>query len=427
MARKEKRKSNEPNIFCICKGIHDPVPMHAKMKPKDEKYSYTLVRNPNTMHQHSPECIRYSERLMIENEVEEEFEGMNMEKHSKQSNDKVVGGIWEEALLYSNNYKVKELVPNEDIKHEKSVRRKSTSKYTAMYTMLEKITTFAWYKYVTNKNNNSNPKEGNLFHYIYTVINDMEIRNSNIQNVKESKSKITLGKILFKPGLGSKNEDITKQLLIKRRFVIGNKIEVHKTLVIGKYLSHEDVEENKIRLQLQDPYQKNYYYLYGNKQQILNGLRFKVSEASLYVIAYITPVNNMAMIDSIDSMPVLNNRGIYVQSSYEIDYAEELIEKNILFFRPPSSENPFKKMFNGNIPDFLLLDRNSRMVATICEVFGYKKDNNSELSIKYWEKARKKMAYYETLRDSFYTNYWYPLGKESISVFEPNLKKKQRK
>lgn len=423
-ARKEKRNSYEPNIFCVCKGKLNPVPMHAKMKPKDEVYSYTLSRNPKTMHHHSPECIRYSDELKIEND-EVEDKDIELDKVSKKSNDTVKNEKWEKAILYSNSYKIRSLAAlDTDVIYEEVDRVKTKSRYTQMYTMLEKITTYAWYSYVTDKSNIFNPKEGNLFHYIYTKLNDMEIRHSNLENEKNSYKKIELGKILLKPYKNKKNEDITNQLLMKRSYVVGNKIERHKTLVIGKYLSHRNIDDENIEIKLEDPYQKNYYFIYGSKKQIQNGLKF-LSEAALYVIAFIVVENNRPTIDRMASMPVLNGRGIYVESSYEIDYAEELIEKNILFFRPPKSENPFKKIFNGYIPDFLLLDKSEREISTICEVFGYKKDDDNEVSKKYWKQANEKMKYYDTLRDRYYTNYWYPLGKESINVFDAKLKKRK--
>lgn len=410
-ARDERKVINEPNVFCICRGMHSPVPMHAKKKPFS-KNSYTLGANSNTKHLHSPECIRYLD------EVEKE-EKNTQEKTIKKSIDKVNGEKWETAYIFSNNYRVQEIDIKVVSKPEVKIERETTrSKYSSLYTMLEKITTFAWYKYVTNPNNTYNPKEGNLFHTIYTELNKMLILHPNIDNEKKDHIKIELGKLLFKPYKNIRNEDITKQLMTTRKQVINNKLESLKTLIIGKYLDHEIIDKGIVKIKMYDPYLKNHYYIYSTESQARQKLKEKVKGASLYVIAYVTPENDKPIVEVMDSMPVLIDRGIYVESTYEIEFAEELIKKELLFFRPPNSEYLFSHIFKRYIPDFIILNKETRRFSKICEVFGYRQDESSDISLDYWANADRKIEHYNTLKDRYDFYYWYPNEGENLELIK---------
>lgn len=415
-ARDEKQVTRETNIFCICNGINNPIPMHSRKNPYGN--SYTLCRDPNTKHLHNPECIRYLDR------IEEEEKNKIKKKKIRKTTDKVNGEKWENAYLFSNNYKIQQITTGRKKQLEKDIKRETTnSRYSQMYTILEKIIAFAWYKYVTDIENVFNPKEGNLFHYIYTKLDDMKILHSNIDNKKKNYKFIELKKLLFKPHLNNRDEDITNQLLTHRIFEIDGRLETLKILVIGKYMEHENLEGNLLKIKLHDPYLKNYYYIYGTKNQASKILKKQIEGASLYIIAYVIPDHGRAMIEIMDSMPILDNRGIYIESSYELKFAEELIRKNILFFRPPHSEYIYHHIFNKYIPDFILLDRKTRKFATICEVFGYKKDYNNPISKEYWENAKLKMKHYRTLRDKYNFYYWRAGDGYELDIWEPKLKK----
>jgi hypothetical protein len=96
------------------------------------------------------------------------------------------------------------------------------------------------------------------------------------------------------------------------------------------------------------------------------------------------------MIEVMESMSVLPERGIYVDNPFEIQFAKELIDRNILFIRPPRTEHIFYHFFKDHIPGFILLDKEKRKFATICEVFKYSKNDRRKTSQKYWQIMNKK-------------------------------------
>lgn len=414
-ARDEKQMTRETNIFCICNGKDKPIPMHAKKKPYS--HSFTLGRDPNTMHLHNPNCIRYLD------EANRKLEEKEKKKKTKQTKDIVNSEEWKEVRLFLNNYKVQDIKITRHKSDKKHDRISTTSFYSYLYTILQKVTTFAWYRYVMNPDNAFNPKEGNLFHIIYTELGNIKIFHSNIENEKKKNIEMDFNKLLFKPYLNIRNEDITNQLLKKRLHVTSSGIQAFKTLIIGKYLGHKLLENNLIKIKVYDPYLKNHYFVYSNKSSTKNKLKSNVPGAELYIIAYIIPENNLPMIEVMDSMSVLPGRGMYVESSYEIQFAEELLKKNILFIRPPSTEYIFYDLFKTHIPDFILIDKNNRRFATICEVFGYNRKDSRAASRKYWKKSNEKRKYYSTIRHKYNLLYWYAGdGDKMPDIYQPKSK-----
>ena len=417
-ARDEKQITRETNIFCICNGKNNPIPMHAKKKPHSN--SFILGRDPNTMHLHNPKCTRY----LDEAERKLNNKKKKKEKEIEKTKDIVKGEEWKEVYFYLNNYRVQELEVPKPKSDKKYNRIPTISSYSKLYTVLEKITTFAWYKYVVNPKNKFNPKEGNLFHIIYTELGNIKILHPNIENEKKRNIEINLDKLLFKPYSNIKNKDITNQLLKERLHETTNGIQMFKTLIIGKYLEHEIAENNLIKIKIFDPYLKNHYFIYSDKPSTKNKLKSRVPGAELYIIAYILPDNGLPMVDTLDSMSVLPGRGIYVESSYEIQFAEELIKKNILFIRPLNSEYVFYSIFKNYNPDFILIDDRNKRFATICEVFGYSRKDKSEISQKYWENSNKKKRFYKTIRDKYNLLYWYAGdGYKMPDIYRPRSKK----
>lgn len=115
-------------------------------------------------------------------------------------------------------------------------------------------------------------------------------------------------------------------------------------------------------------------------------------------------------------IPVLHERGIYVESSYEIEFTETLINKNILFIKPPKSNNVFKQVFNKYIPNFLLLERSSRDIVTIAEVFGF---NDDEYWEDYWIQTNRKKRFYQSLSNFNFVSWNAFEGYEIPSIYNP--------
>jgi len=408
-ARDERQTISKPNIFCICNGKDNPIPMHAKQKPNSN--SFTLGRNPYTQHLHSPECSRYLD-ILDKVETSKDYDE-NKEITAIKTKDRIIDERWETCNLYGSDYLIREEEEREpnDKEYERNHMR---TKYTKLFQYLQKITAFAWYKYVTNPDNHLNPLEGNLFHIIYTQLsNEIVIMNPSIENEKKLDEHIELQKVLFKPYKRSKNEDITKLLLNKRRVIINNKLKIIKTLIIGKYLEHE-VMGDQAKIKLLDPYQKNYYYILGTINQLNRILKRYIEGADLYIAAYIINANNKPIVDKIDSMPVLKNRGIFVESKYEITFANNLISKKELFVRPIRFEYQFMNIFKKYIPDFIVLDKQTRKFKTISEVFGYKQNTDNERNIQYWIQTNNKLEFYKELKNKYNFVHWYAADGQDI-------------
>ncbi|MCK9470682.1 MAG: hypothetical protein M0Q88_02885 [Bacilli bacterium] len=412
-ANEEKKTTGKTNVYCICKGMDDKVPMHTKKNPFSN--SYTLGRNPHTKHLHHPECVRHFDEIIKEEKGKEHEEKEKL----RITKDRVVGERWEECNLYLGNYIIRdlELEPSETLDKD-IVRERKISLYSTLYSLMEKATTFAWYKYVTNHKNPANPKEGNLFHIIYTELYDMKIKNPNVENEKGNKQAIELGKLLFKPYNNIKNENITKQLSKERIHLVNGKLEKFKTIIIGKYLEHKSIDEKNIEIKVLDPYLKNYYFIY-TKPNIFNTiLRKQVNGADLYIVAYLDVIKGKPIILEANSMAVLKNRGIYVESTYEIEFAKHLIKNNKFFIRPPKSEYIFHNIFKRYIPDFIILNTETRDFEIISEVFGYKRDDLSYISKKYWENTEKKLEYYKTLENKYKYIHWYAAEMKKLPYIQ---------
>lgn len=345
--RDEKQKTGNTNIYCLCKGKDNLIPMHAKRRPFNN--SYTLGRDPNTKHLHSPECIRYYKKM------EENIESYN---HYR---DIVIGEEWHEVFILLDNLIIEDKNTPKNEEHEIKRSKK-------LYKALEKIMTYAWYSYVKNIKNSYNPKEGNLFYEIYNIMHNTKVVIGN-----ESNNAIELGKILFKPYKSIKNDNITNQLLKERKLLINNKIKTLKTLVIGK-CSYIDGYKNMFKIKVNDPYLKNYYFLYADENLVINRYINEVEGSELYIIATVFPKNNMPFIDDIAFMPVYKDRGIYINNNYEKEVMKDLFKKNTLFIRVPRYEVIFDELFKDYIPDFILLNKKTRAFKAILEVFPYYKN-----------------------------------------------------
>ena len=408
-ARDDKKKTKTTNIYCICNGKNNPIPMHAKKKPNSN--DYTLGRNPNTMHLHNPDCIRYLD----------EAEKKLVIKDNNIIKDVVDGEEWKKVNLTLNNYKIQYSISPKNTRNK--ARNISTIYlYSSLYVAIDKITTFSWYKYVKNQENKFNPKEGNLFHTMYTQTDNIKILHPNREGKKTNYTFVDINKLLFKPYSKTRNEDVTNQLLKERKHITPTGIETFKTLIIGKYLEHEISKPNLIKIKTFDPYLKNYYFIYSDNPNIVNKLK-SIPNAELYIIAYIVPKNDLPMIEVMESMSVLPERGIYVDNPFEIQFAKELIDRNILFIRPPRTEHIYYHFFKDHIPDFILLDKEKRKFATICEVFKYSKNDRRKTSQKYWQIMNKKKRYYNTIHDKYNLLYWYAGDGDKLpNIYQPKLK-----
>lgn len=371
--RDEKKKTGITNIYCVCKGKENPIPMHAKKRPTG---GYTLGRDAHTKHLHNPECIRY-------------FEEIKADYKNNKFKDNVEGEEWLDTYIYLNDY-----IVNNDHKTRKYETKINTSK--KLNKALEKIITFAWYSYVKDNKYLYNPKIGELFYTIYNELTNIKVViNDNV---------ISLNKILFKPYNAIKNKDITNQLTRERKILIDNKIKTVKTLIIGKYM-HLESYEDLYRIKVHDPYLKNHYYIYTKANIVIEKYINEVKNSELYVIATIISKDKKPFIEDISFMPAYKERGIYLNNDDENKIITSLIKKNILFVRLPRNEYVFYELFKDNIPDFILLDKSTRRFKAILEALPYdkiKKNNKQDI-----DKAYRKSKFFKSLKNKYKLYYWY--------------------
>lgn len=416
----ENAYKNHKLVVCTCNGNRTDqfIKMYIRKLNRKTHFTYILCRNPNTQHLHHPNCPNY-DIMPFEDEVDEKKDKDNEKEVSKSIKNKFnLEGNWTGFNFRTNLHIDKELKEREEIQEKKDIERKETrSRFKSIFSIGETILSNAWACYVTDSTNYYNPTEGQLFYTIYNKLNDYIITDSD-------KNQILLSDIMFQPPYGNVRGENIDKFIKKAWYSIYNRGESYNRkgylmYVLAKVLKIQDSNNGQKKLILLDPFKKNVFSLYASENLLKSNLK-NVPGAEYYITCFVDMLNDKPTISCMAIIPVLKGRGIYMDSSYEIEFAEELIKKNILFIRPPQSNNVFKSIFNNYIPDFLFLDRKTREIATIVEVFGYYTE-------EYLLKAHEKVRFYKTLKADYNLLYWNAIEGHPIpNIYEPRKPRKEQ-
>jgi hypothetical protein len=130
------------------------------------------------------------------------------------------------------------------------------------------------------------------------------------------------------------------------------------------------------------------------------------------------------MIEVMDSMSVMPGRGMYVESSYEIQFAEELLKKNILFIRPPSTEFIFYDLLKPTSQILFLLIRTTEDLPQSVKCLVIIEKIVEQQAENIGKNQTKKRKYYSTIRHKYNLLYWYAGdGDKMPDIYQPKSKK----
>ena len=405
-------------LVCICNGENNPIPMTNCIMPS--RKGYYLRRNKGTQEQHNRNCPLYSinNSDIIESTTKKKTSTDASISFNKSGKLNVV--IKSNGLI-DNISKAKE---NSAVMHSETTdakKRYRSNAYSTIYGIGDIILSQAWNQYVTDYKNKRNPKAGNLFYVIYN--NDINFI------IKTPLGNSPLKKIMFTPFTKDRDSDISK-LAYNSVHCIYNKISNDAVKGCNTYILGSvgkdlyDIEQigDYIKVKVYDPFLKNYYYIYVTYNYYLsirNKTR-KVIGAEYYISAFVRPEDDRIVVSEMAFIPVYPQYGFSVDSSKEIDFAKDRLLakgdfKDILFIKPPRYTLIYN-LFNGKnyIPDFLLLEKNTRKIATIVEIFGYYTE-------EYMNEQEEKIKYYNSLPD--YNFIAWEVNKNRSMPYVPRIQK----
>ncbi|NBI07621.1 hypothetical protein [Senegalia massiliensis] len=400
---KANTDGDEVKIFCLCKD--NGIPMH--MAKYSNGSTYAIRANKSL--DHHKNCISSMSEKEFEERKKKRARSYNYEKDGK------TFAVFNTNAFYENSIKIS--TPSSS-----KGKTSTTNVYSSIFNMGDTLLSNSWTNYVKHKG--YCPKEGNLLYELY----------SELENNKTSKKGINLTDIMFIPRYSKDNNKDISELIKKAYFSVKYRLSEEKNIENGKlYIlmklgSKEDIQEQLdeqrgedfIRIKVVDPFKKGYFYATVKFKKFRREFhKHKVKNAEYYISTFITFKNDKLMIDRMATIPTLKGRGFFVESSKEIEFAEYLLEREILFERPTKSSDSKHEEWNGWIPDFLILDYKTKEVTRIAEVFGFKDFWEDD---EYKMKMEEKIDFFTSIQGEKIEEFIYWKANEDWSM--PKLAKK---
>lgn len=402
-------------ITCICNGEDKPIPLTNCIMPS--KRGYYLRRNKGTMEQHNKNCSLYG---MNSNDIVGSMERKSTGRNANVSFD--TNGI--ASIIIKSNRFIDNAANNENIgrmNNSYGKHRNTSKSYSTIYGIGDILLNQAWNQYVTDFGNNRNPKVGNLFYLIYNQKMKFQVKTDLGTN--------PLKEVMLIPFSKERNSDIT-EYAYKSVYQIYNKAGNETVKGINTYILANvgsdlyDVEEigDYVKVKIQDPFLKNHFYIYINNSYYISirNRTKKVIGADYFISAFVKPEDERMVVTEMAFIPVYPDHGFTVDSSKEIDFAKNRLLargdfKDILFLKPPRYTIVYKLFPEKNyIPDFLLLEKETRKIATIVEIFCY-------YTKEYQEEQKEKIAYYSSLPE--YNFIAWEVNKGKNMPYVPRIQK----
>lgn len=408
-------------VICICLGFDKALPLHVRQLPHGgNKHSYTLVRGEHTKELHHKECPNYGERI----EEDEEKKKIRQEKEKKERfTDSGLGtrtikvkSIDGKRIIHfnTNAHIYTSLAVNTNEPPEEEFDRQ-TYKYskTTLYAVGENLLFNGWKKYIENQEYPYIPIIKNVFYNIYF--------NKELNCSIGRDYSININDIMFRPLGKIKNSDITKTAIKAFYKIHNDSNKSHLMYILGKVSKVKKYDDRHTIITVIEPFKDNYINVIVNTSTFKSHWKINPRMADKYISCIVYAESKELHVKTLAVIPVLKDRGISVDSNYEVEFAEKLIDEKIFFLKPPRSYNPYKELFGKYNPDFLLLEKRTRKIATIVEVFGFEKNNDHWED--YWEKADKKIEFYKSLKQ-FNFLYWNAYeGRPIPPLYQPILRR----
>ncbi len=400
-------KKDDIDIMCMCKT--KGVPMHLA---KYGNGRYYAIRT-NQKQVHDKKCENYTSK----GEKEKNRERYKKNKHSAYNYVDESGRVYSH---FNNNDFYRNDTSHNTTNTSKKTKSYNDNRYTKIFSMGERLLSNSWKN--TIKEINRLPKEGNILYSLYNSLDKYTFNKG-----------ITLEDFMFHPTYSLKDgEENSIEELIKKSYYsvhLKNKelgYENANLFILAKLVQDEDKniqfkedDNNNLCIEVIEPFKKGKFRVWCDKDRFTRELNKRIMpKAEYYLSSYVNVSKDNITLYQFAIIPVLPERGFYVESSKEIEFADYLIDREILFERPPKSCNDFADKWDGKIPDFLFLDYDKKEVTTIAEVFGFKDE-------EYMKNMEKKIEYFTMLKEEGEHGFVY--WKANCDYPMPELEKKTGK
>lgn len=405
LLKKLYEKKEEVKISCLCKDVG--LPMHMAKYGNGSKYTIRA----NNSKEHDENCSSGLTDAEYEKRVKRKHQSYNFEKDGK---------IY--SFFNSNDYYENPIKEDSGSTPSKG-KRTTQNVYSSMFGMGDNLLSNSWTNFV--KTRGYIPKEGNLLYELYSDIDNYRIKGG-----------LKLSDIMFVPYY-KKNPELDITDMIKKRYseikdyLEGKELREGKMYILMKLGDENEICEQlesqrgqeNIRIKISDPYKKGYFFVYCKASKFRREFnKHKVKDALYYISAFLSVKDDEVVIEKMATLPTMKGKGFYVESSKEIEFAEYLIEQEILFERPAKSSESEKARWNGWIPDFLILHPKTREVTRVAEVFGFKDFWEEK---EYKEKMESKIKFFTSIQGEIIEEFIYWKANEGWNM--PRLQKKTGK
>lgn len=420
----EKVREQKLMFECVCLGESNPLRMWVRRIPRGRNYHYVVYRADGTKDKHDKTCMNYStaedskpiddEETILDETKDKAIELLDDEKSiNNKVTSEIVNGVLQPLYFNSDNHLEKRLILPKSTDNEIDNQTKTSYRYSTMYSIGENILFHAWHNYV--KANGENPNIEKLFKSIYEQTNSHRIGKEG---------SVSINSVMFKPYGRARYENVNDT--IKKAFVkiYHQNNEDYNMYILGKVIETKELynDPSFTLLTIEEPQKKNFFNLIIETRRFKNHYHKRPTHADKLISCFVrNSKSDYLEVESFAFIPVAPNIGVSVDSNYEVEFAKHLIDTKVLFVKPPKSSNPYSRIFGkSNNPDFLLLDKEKRVETTIVEIFGYddNKINDAEFIKEYWEKANKKIEYYQSLTEYKFF-YWLAFKNPLPRVYQP--------
>lgn len=392
---KDEKNSNKIKIKCMC--IDGGVPMHVK----STKSGFTVATNPNRSNLHDTNCENYIPTQSISPGIDKNNKPQKVKPRENDSDKEMI------LTLNSHSFYDKETKANDNTSPHKRTKATSSKKhanknnlrYSYLFKRGELLLNSGWYNHILEYD--YLPKDKNIFWNIYHNLSKHKINNAT-----------TFEDIMYSPYkhhyIKEKGAEID-DLAIKAYFSIKKTGEENnrpntKMYILMKLDSLSISSSGKtIKMILVEPLNSFKCSLYTNAKYFKKKrekIKLKSDDIDIYVSAEAYVEDTYLYTKSMDFVPVFKDRAFNIRSSKDLQFTKELVKENVLFYRPSIFDKNAYDIWNGYVPDYLILNKHTKDPVAITEVFeeltlskekmGFYNNHIKDLKLLYWKAYENK-------------------------------------
>lgn len=413
---REVKRNKAIKIRCMCGSKY----ILMSIRCSDNGRKYYLATYPKKAQYHMENCEnnkpKVSKPKPSKRKDDTELQSDDIILYSKED-------ITKEKLVQLNSYSFFDNPINKDPQvtahYDEQSKPEKKKKYSSLYTRGELLLSAAWHNCLIKYNRI--PKEGNIFHYLYTNL------EKHFVNPKTSFSQIMFNAYEIR-SLKEKETHID-DLAYRAYYIIHNraaenKLPNCKMYVLLKLGAIEEIEENKLKFELIEPIRKSKFWVCAKKDYFESKFKqYKIGdseEVEYFVSAEIFASDDKLTVHRMAFIPVFKGRALFMESTKEIIFTKMLLKYNVFFLRPSQSDKKTARKWNGKIPDFLILDPITKEMKAIAEVFGYYTDD-------YENAAKEKIAFFNEYNELTGIDFMYWMAFKNYEIPKWKIKKYSHK